>query len=125
VATPRSESGAWAQERWLLVSNDFAVVETGGRQFKVHAGDTVDVELMPGASGETVELDRVLLLSSGGQVSVGSPTVAGARVVATIAGVELADKIIVFKYKAKTRSRVKTGHRQKLTRLSIKEIVAG
>lgn len=107
------------------MSDDFAVVETGGRQFKVRAGDMVDVDLMPGAAGDTVELDRVLLTSAGGQVSVGSPTVPGAKVVATIAGRELADKIIVFKYKAKTRSRVKTGHRQKLTRLSINEIVAG
>jgi large subunit ribosomal protein L21 len=107
------------------VDNIFAVVQTGGKQYKVTPGAVIEVETLPVQAGGTVELDRVLLLSEGDKVTVGTPTVAGAKVVATVQAHDRGEKIIVFKYKAKTRHRVKTGHRQNLTRLAINEIVAG
>jgi large subunit ribosomal protein L21 len=107
------------------LDNTFAVVQTGGKQYKVTPGAVIEVETLPVEAGGTVELDRVLLLSDGDKVTVGMPTVAGAKVVATVQAHDRGEKIIVFKYKAKTRHRVKTGHRQNLTRLAIKEIVAG
>lgn len=101
----------------------YAVVETGGKQYKVAPGQTVDVEKLPAEAGQTVELDRVLLISEDDKVAVGSPTVPGAKVIATVVEQVKGEKVIVFKYKPKTRYRRKTGHRQEYTRLAIKEIV--
>jgi large subunit ribosomal protein L21 len=100
----------------------YAVVETGGKQYKVQPGGTVEVERLPADVGATVELDRVLLIGDDDSVELGRPTVAGARVVAEVVAQEKGDKIIVFRYKRKVRYRRKTGHRQRLTRLLIKEI---
>ena len=100
----------------------YAVVETGGKQYKVQPGESLQVELLPADVGSTVELDRVLLIGGDAGVEVGRPTVAGARVVAEVVAQEKGDKIIVFRYKRKVRYRRKTGHRQRLTRLLIKEI---
>ena len=100
----------------------YAVVETGGKQYKVEPGATVQVERLPAEVGSRVELDRVLLIGDGDEVQVGRPTVAGARVVAEVVAQEKGEKIIVFRYKPKVRYRRKTGHRQRLTRLLIKEI---
>ncbi len=75
--------------------------------------------------GDTVELDRVYLVADGDKVTVGSPTVDGAKVIADVVEQGKKDKIIVFKYKPKVRYRVKKGHRQPYTRLAIKEIVIG
>ena len=110
-------------DTWRIPSPSLRLAASSTRSC---AGAVVDVELLPVAEGGTVELDRVLLLSQDGQVTVGTPTVAGAKVRGdrrrrNVRG----DKIIVFKYKAKTRQRNKTGHRQNYTRLAIKEIVAG
>lgn len=105
------------------MENTFAVVEIGGKQYKVSPGMSVTVDRLPVAVGQSVELDRVLLVSQGEQVAVGTPTVPGAKVVATVMGHGRARKIIVFKYKPKVRYRRKLGHRQHYTRLSIKEIV--
>lgn len=102
----------------------YAVVETGGRQYKVTEGQVIDVERLEVEPGQTIELDRVLLISDE-QVQVGQPTVAGAMVVAKVVGEEKGEKIIVFKYKPKTRYRRKTGHRQIYTRLAIQKIVSG
>lgn len=85
----------------------------------------VEVEKLPAEEGSTVELDRVLLLADGDKVTVGAPTVQGARVTAKVESQFKDDKVIVFKYKHKVRYRKKTGHRQPLTRLSIQGIVAG
>lgn len=101
----------------------YAIIETGGKQYKVAPGQTVDVERLVAAEGETVELDKVLLLAEGDKVTVGQPTVSGARVIATSQGEFKDKKIIVFKYKPKTRYRKKTGHRQWQTRLVIDRIV--
>ncbi len=101
----------------------YAIIETGGKQYKVTPGQTVDVERLDVAEGETVELDRVLLIADGDKVTVGTPTVDGAKVVAISQGEGKGKKIIVFKYKPKVRYRKKTGHRQFYTRLVIDKIV--
>lgn len=102
----------------------YAIIETGGKQYKVREGDTVDVELLGGEIGDTVELDQVLLVAGDDGMSVGTPTVEDARVRATVIGKVKGDKIVVFKYKPKNRYRRKTGHRQKYTRLRIERIIA-
>ncbi len=101
----------------------YAIIETGGKQYKVNPGQTIDVERLEVAEGNTVELDRVLLIADGERVVVGTPTVDGAKVVATAQGEGKGKKIIVFKYKPKVRYRKKTGHRQLYTRLVIDKIV--
>lgn len=104
---------------------DYAIVETGGKQYRVQEGDSITVEKLPGEEGDSVELDNVLLVSKGARVTVGQPRVDGAKVVAEVAQQGKAGKIVVFKYKPKTRYNVKSGHRQPVTRLAIKRIVAG
>ncbi len=84
----------------------------------------LDVERLEVAEGATVELERVLVVGEGDKVSVGMPTVEGAKVIATSKGDGRGEKIIVFKYKPKVRYRRKTGHRQGYTRLAIDEIIA-
>jgi len=101
----------------------YAIIETGGKQYRVSPGQTIDVERLDVAEGDTVELDRVLLIADGDRVTVGTPTVDGAKVVATSQGEGKGEKIIVLKYKPKVRYRKKTGHRQRYTRLVIDKIV--
>jgi large subunit ribosomal protein L21 len=101
----------------------YAIIETGGKQYKVIPGQTIDVERLDVAEGNTVELDRVLLISDNDKVTVGTPTVDGAKVIATSQGEGKGKKIIVFKYKPKVRYRKKTGHRQLYTKLTIDKIV--
>jgi len=101
----------------------YAIIETGGKQYRVSPGQTIDVERLDLAEGGTVELDRVLLIVDGDRVTAGTPTVDGAKVVATSQGEGKGKKIIVFKYKPKVRYRKKTGHRQFYTRLVIDKIV--
>jgi len=101
----------------------YAIIETGGKQYKVIPGQTIDVERLDVAEGNTVELDRVLLIADDDKVTVGTPTVDGAKVIATSLGEGKGKKIIVFKYKPKVRYRKKTGHRQLYTRLTIDKIV--
>jgi large subunit ribosomal protein L21 len=102
----------------------YAVVRTGGKQYRVQEGRSLTIDRLPGEPGETIELRDVLLLSDGENVTVGNPVVEGARVLGTIAEQGRAKKIIVFRYKAKTRSRKKTGHRQQFTRLTVEDILA-
>ena len=101
----------------------YAIIETGGKQYKVTPGQTIDVERLGVAEGDTVDLDRVLLIADGDKVTVGTPTIDGAKVVATSQGDGKGKKIIVLKYKPKVRYRRKTGHRQLYTRLVIDKIV--
>ena len=101
----------------------YAIIETGGKQYKVNSGQTIDVERLDVAEGETVELNRVLLIGDGARVIAGTPTVDGAKVVATSQGERKGKKVIVFKYKSKVRYHRKTGHRQPYTRLVIDKIV--
>jgi len=100
----------------------YAIVETGGKQYKVTAGQVVDVELLPQQSGEQVELDRVLMVVDGKDVTVGSPVVKGAAVKATVTDQVKGDKVRIFKYTGK-KYRRRLGHRQQYTRLQIDEIV--
>jgi len=100
----------------------YAIVETGGKQYKVTAGQVVDVELLPQQSGEQVELGRVLMVVDGKDVTVGSPVVKGAAVKATVTEQVKGDKVRIFKYTGK-RYRRRAGHRQQYTRLQIDEIV--
>jgi len=101
----------------------YAVIETGGKQYKVTPGQAIDVERLDVAEGNTIDLERVLLIANGDKVTVGTPTIDGAKVIATSQGDGKGKKIIVFKYKPKVRYRKKTGHRQLYTRLVIDKIV--
>jgi large subunit ribosomal protein L21 len=103
----------------------YAVVRTGGKQYSVREGQQLDIETIEGAAGDRVELTDVLLVSDGDKLTVGTPTVPGARVVAEVLGQDRAKKVTVFKYKRKTRYRRKIGHRQPYTRLAVREIIAG
>jgi large subunit ribosomal protein L21 len=103
----------------------YAIVASGGKQYRAVEGETIDVDLMQIAIGETVELNDVLLVSDDGNVSIGTPTLAGASIKATVADQIKSPKIIVFKYKADNNYRRKQGHRQKYTRLQVDEIVTG
>lgn len=103
----------------------FAIMRTGGKQLRVEPGQTIEIERIEASSGDSVEFSDVLLVGGdGGEPTYGNPTVSGAKVVGTVLGERRAPKIIVFKYKPKTRYRKKTGHRQSLTRITIQEIVA-
>ncbi len=101
---------------------DYAVVRTGGKQYRVTPGLVFDVERLPAEVGSTVELTDILAVGRDGQVSIGTPVVAGAKVVAEVKAQDRDDKIISFKYHPKTHNRVKRGHRQQYTRLLVKEI---
>ncbi|MDP7412879.1 MAG: 50S ribosomal protein L21 [SAR202 cluster bacterium] len=105
--------------------NDFAIVTTGGKQYRVQTGDTIRVESLAGDVGDTVDLTDVHLVSLDGEVSIGAPTVPGAKVVTEIAGSGKGKKIIIFKYKHKTRYRRKNGHRQLYTDLMVNDISLG
>jgi large subunit ribosomal protein L21 len=101
----------------------YAVVKTGGKQYKVSAGETIEVEKLPLEVGQKIELDRVLLVKDDNKVQVGNPTVEGAKVMATVADQGKGKKVVVFKYKPKKRYRRKSGHRQAYTRLHIDKII--
>jgi large subunit ribosomal protein L21 len=101
----------------------YAIVETGGKQYKVAPGQKIDVDRLSVAEGKDIELSKVLLIADGDDTIVGTPTIDGAKVVATCLGERKGDKVIVFKYKPKVRYRRKTGHRQLYARLEIKQIV--
>lgn len=103
----------------------YAIVETGGKQYRVKAGDTIAVERLSGEPGDTLDLGRVLLLagSGDGETRVGSPGVAGAVVRAELVEHARGEKIVIFRYKSKVRYRRKTGHRQSLTRVRITDIL--
>ena len=103
---------------------DYAVFKTGGKQYRVQAGDTLDVEMLPIDVDSLAEFGEVLAVSRDGELTVGSPTVPGAMVRAQVKSHYKDRKVIVYKYKAKTRYRRKRGHRQSYTRLVIQDILA-
>lgn len=102
----------------------YAIVETGGKQYRVKVGDVLSVEKLDGDAGTGIKFDRVLLIGGDGDVKVGTPVIEGASVDATIADQYRGEKIVVFKYKPKKNYRRRTGHRQSLTRLQITGINA-
>ncbi|MBI2846749.1 MAG: 50S ribosomal protein L21 [Chloroflexi bacterium] len=102
---------------------NYAIIQTGGKQYRVSPGDVVDVDKLTAEVGSTVELNDVLFVSNDDKVTIGTPKVEGAKVIATVEWEGRGEKITVFRYKSKVRQRRKTGHRQPYTRLTIKEIV--
>ena len=101
----------------------YAIVRTGGKQYRVEEGRSFDVELLPAKEGASIELDSVLLIADNGSVTIGTPIIEGARVIADVESHGRQKKIVVFKYKSKVRTRKKTGHRQHFTRLAVTEIL--
>jgi large subunit ribosomal protein L21 len=99
----------------------YAVVRAGGKQVRVSPGDILDVELIDGDPGQTIELGEVLLVS-GDKLRVGNPLVSGAKVLAKIEGDSAGPKIRIFKYKRRKRYRLTKGHRQHFTRVRIESI---
>ena len=100
----------------------YAVIETGGKQYRVEVGTELEVELLDVEAGQSITLDRVLLVADGAEAAVGTPVVDGAAVEAEVLGQTRGEKVIAFKYRPKARRRVKKGHRQDLTVLRIADI---
>jgi len=103
----------------------YAIIETGGKQYKVAPEQVIEVERLDVPKGGIVELDKVLFIGGDGNTLVGNPVIDGAKVVATSLGETKGEKVIVFKYKPKVRYRRKTGHRQTYTRMLVNEIIKG
>jgi large subunit ribosomal protein L21 len=103
----------------------YAVIETGGKQYRVEVGTELEVELLDVEPGQSIVLDRVLLVADGAEAAVGTPVVDGAAVEAEVVGATRGDKVIAFKYRPKARRRVRKGHRQDLTVLRIADIRFG
>ena len=103
----------------------YAVIETGGKQYRVEVGTELEVELLDVEAGKSITLDRVLLIADGDSAAIGQPLVDGAVVSADVLRRDRGEKLISFKYRPKARSRVKKGHRQELTVLRISDIVFG
>ena|SRR3990172_5301062 len=101
----------------------YAIVQSGGHQYRVVKGDTIEIECLDAAAGASVELREVLMVG-GDTVRLGTPLVDGAVVRATVLGQVKGPKLMVFKYKPKNRYRIKTGHRQRHTQLKIDAIEA-
>lgn len=100
----------------------YAIVEIAGRQYRVEENKYVTVNRLQAAEGETVKFDKVLLLSNGGKISVGTPTVGGAVVTAKVESHNKGNKVLVFKKKRRKGYTVKNGHRHFITRLHIESI---
>jgi large subunit ribosomal protein L21 len=100
----------------------YAIVRSGNRQFRAEVGKTIDVERLPNAVDDTLEIKDVLLVGNGDSTVIGTPLVDGAIVKATVVDQYRAKKVLVFKYRQRTKYRVKRGHRQYYTRLRIDSI---
>ena len=109
--------------RFFLEESVYAIVESGGRQYRAEQGGSFSVEKLPFEVGEQIELDNVLLLANGDEVQVGRPSVEGVKVKATVVEQYRGKKIFVWKYRPKKRYRRRKGHRQSYTRLRIDEIL--
>ena len=103
----------------------YAVIETGGKQYRVEVGTELEVDLLDVAPGDAITLDRILLVADGDKAEIGRPLVPNASVAADVVRQTRGEKLINFKYGPKTRRRVKKGHRQELTVLRISDIVLG
>ncbi len=101
----------------------YAIIRTGGKQYRVEPEQLIDVDSLPAEVGSTVEMTDVLLIAGNGDVKVGRPVLEGARVIAEVVEQGRGPKIIVFKYKSKTRYRRRRGHRQGYTRLVVRQIL--
>ena len=103
----------------------YAVIETGGKQYRVELGSEFAVERLEGTPGDTIKFERVLLVADGDKASVGTPVVGDALVTASLVRQDRGDKVIVFKYRPKARHRAKNGHRQEQTIIRIADITFG
>jgi large subunit ribosomal protein L21 len=103
----------------------YAVIETGGKQYRVEVGTELEVETLDAEPGQSITLERVLLVADGDEASIGRPVVANAAVEAEVLRRDRADKLIVFKYRPKARRRVKKGHRQNQTVVRITDVRLG
>jgi large subunit ribosomal protein L21 len=102
----------------------YAVIKTGGKQYRVAANDTLMIEKVPGEAGATVEFTEVLMLGGEGEAKVGKPMIEGAKVTAEVVEQGRAKKVIAFKKRRRKNSRRKRGHRQEQTTVRIKDIIA-
>lgn len=102
----------------------YAVIESGSKQYRVSVGELLEVEKLPVEAGSSITLDRVLMVSADDGVQVGRPVVEGAKVIATAVRHDKGQKVIIFKYKPKTRYRRMRGHRQIHTLLRIDQILS-
>ncbi len=103
----------------------YAVISTGGKQYRVSAGERITVEKLNGEAGQVIELDNVLMVVDGENVKIGQPSVEGARVLAEVLAHKKGRKIIAFKHKKRKDYQRKVGHRQEYTELEVKEIKVG
>ncbi len=103
----------------------YAVIETGGKQYLVRKNSKLDIERLPGEAGATIELAPVLACSDGASLKVGTPAIAGAKVVARVVKQFKARKVVAFKKKRRKGYKKKIGHRQQLTRVEIADIIGG
>ncbi|MBC9783889.1 50S ribosomal protein L21 [Heliobacillus mobilis] len=102
----------------------YAIIETGGKQYKVQQGDVLNVEKLEANPGDVITIDRVFAVGSEGDLKVGAPTVAGAKVLLKVEEHGKGKKIIIFKYKSKKNYRKKQGHRQAFTQVRVEAIEA-
>jgi large subunit ribosomal protein L21 len=100
----------------------YAIIKTGGKQYRVSEGDVISVEKLNFASGEKIVFDEILIVENGGELQIGAPVVTGATVEGTVVQQGKEKKVIVFKYKPKKDYRKKQGHRQPFTRVKIEKI---
>jgi large subunit ribosomal protein L21 len=100
----------------------YAIIETGGKQYRVQEGETLNIEKLSAEAGEKVEVDKVLAVVNGDEIKVGSPLVQGAKVILRVLRQGRGKKIIVFKYKAKKNYRRKQGHRQPFSQVIVEKI---
>ena len=103
----------------------YAVIKTGGKQYRVAANDKITIEKLDGAAGDQITFDNVLMVGNGGSVEIGAPFVAGASVVGEIAAQEKADTVYIFKKRRRKHYRRRNGHRQLLTSVTITDILTG
>jgi large subunit ribosomal protein L21 len=100
----------------------YAVIKTGGKQYKVTAGDKLKVEKLAGEVGSKVVLDKILMLADGDAITIGSPLVAGAKVNATVVSHGRGDKVMIFKFRRRKHYRKTQGHRQSYTEILIEDV---
>ena len=103
----------------------YAVIQTGGKQYRVQQGDVIFVEKINAQADEAVTFEEVLLVGNDGETKIGTPVVAGAKVEGKVLAQVKSKKIVVYKYKAKKNERKKQGHRQPYTKVTINSIVVG
>jgi large subunit ribosomal protein L21 len=113
-----------ADSETATIATGYAIVETGGKQYRVSVGDKITVEKLDSEAGSEITLDKVLLVGGAAGSQIGAPYVSGASVTATVDAQGKGEKIVVFKYKPKKRYRRRIGHRQQLTELTITGINA-